>query len=127
MNNINIARKHLHEFLAEQVRHALTSALGVHCIIEALISGSRAFNIPKEFGDTLLKGRREFVELLTTEQCVVMYHTGEVPDKYRPDFIDEKVWDLVKTDAEQRLKLYKGVMEHLAFDMFNALKEKGYE
>ena len=121
MNDIRLAREHLSAYLEEQVRHALTSALGVYCIKEALFNGAKSHNIPKEFSNTLLKGRREFVDLLTTEQCVEMYHTGEVPDKYRPKFIDDKLWELIKMDAEQRLKLYKGVTDHLALEMFKKL------
>lgn len=121
MNNIELAREHLHGFLEEQVRHALTSALGVYCITEAFFNGAKSRNIPKEFSDTLLKGRRGFVDLLTTEQCIKMYHTGVVPDEYRPHFLDGKIWEFIKMDAEHRLKLYKGVTDHLATEMLKKL------
>lgn len=121
MNNIELVREHLHEFLEEQVRHALTSALGVYCITEALFNGAKSRNIPKEFSDTLLKGRRGFVDLLTTEQCIKMYHTGVVPDTYRPYFLDGKLWEIIKMDAEQRLKIYKDVTDLLVFEMLNKL------
>lgn len=125
MSNLTVekARKDSQEFIQVQVQHALTSALGVYCITEALFNGAKTRNVPRTFSDTLLKARREFVDKLTLEQCLQINGTGKLPDEIRPEFIDEKVWELVKMDAEHRLALYAKVTSTVALEMVKKLME----
>lgn len=125
MSNLTVekARKDSQEFIQVQVQHALTSAMGIYCITEALFEGAKTRNVPGTFSDTLLKARRKFVDKLTLEQCLKIHGTGKLPDEFRPEFISEKIWKMVKMDAEHRLELYAKVTRTVAIGMVTKLME----
>lgn len=125
MSNLIVekARKDSQDFIQVQVQHALTSALGIYCITESMFEGVKIHNVPGVFSDTLLKARREFVDKLTLDQCLQIHGTGKLPDEFRPEFIGENVWEMVKMDTEHRLKLYDKVMSTVAYEMDKKLME----
>lgn len=125
MSNLTVekARKDSQEFIQVQVQHALTSALGIYCITESMFKGVSTHNVPVVFSDTLLKARREFVDKLTLDQCLQIHGTGKLPDEFRPEFIGENVWEMVKMDTEHRLELYDKVTSTMAYEMVKKLME----